>query len=68
MFDLEAQLFVHTEIQHHRWLVLLLTMVIAHLTFYYRLLFLSNCEKIPYHTSILTGGGWILELLSGHPG
>ncbi|EGO00181.1 hypothetical protein SERLA73DRAFT_27878, partial [Serpula lacrymans var. lacrymans S7.3] len=21
----------------------------------------------PYHTSILTGHGWVLELLSGHP-
>jgi hypothetical protein len=24
-------------------------------------------NKTPYHTSILTGEGWILELLSGHP-
>jgi len=23
--------------------------------------------KEPYHTSILTGEGWIMELLSGHP-
>jgi len=23
--------------------------------------------KIPYHTSILTGEGWVLELLNGHP-
>jgi hypothetical protein len=23
--------------------------------------------KEPYHTSILTGEGWIIELLSGHP-
>ncbi|KAF8834059.1 hypothetical protein BDN67DRAFT_869758, partial [Paxillus ammoniavirescens] len=22
---------------------------------------------IPYHTSILTGEGWMLELLNGHP-
>ena len=22
----------------------------------------------PYHTSILTGEGWVMELLSGHPG
>ena len=24
-------------------------------------------DKTPYHTSILTGEGWILELLNGHP-
>ena len=24
-------------------------------------------NKTPYHTSILTGEGWILELLNGHP-
>jgi hypothetical protein len=24
-------------------------------------------NKIPYHTSILTGEGWVLELLNGHP-
>ena len=24
-------------------------------------------EPEPYHTSILTGEGWVLELLSGHP-
>jgi hypothetical protein len=22
---------------------------------------------IPYHTSILTGQGWVLELINGHP-
>ena len=67
MFDLEAQLFIHAETQHCRQLVLLLMMVIAHVIFYYRLLFLSKHEKILYHTSILMGGGWILELLTGHP-
>jgi hypothetical protein len=25
-------------------------------------------NKTPYHTSILTGEGWVLELLNGHPG
>jgi hypothetical protein len=24
-------------------------------------------EPIPYHTSILTGAGWVSELLNGHP-
>ena len=23
--------------------------------------------KIPYHTSVLTGEGWVQELLDGHP-
>ena len=24
-------------------------------------------SKLPYHTSVLTGEGWVLELLNGHP-
>jgi hypothetical protein len=24
-------------------------------------------NKTPYHTSILTGEGWVLKLLNGHP-
>jgi hypothetical protein len=27
----------------------------------------SITMKTPYHTSILTGEGWVLELLTGHP-
>ena len=23
--------------------------------------------RLPYHTSILTGEGWLMELLAGHP-
>ncbi|KAF9445622.1 hypothetical protein P691DRAFT_636731, partial [Macrolepiota fuliginosa MF-IS2] len=23
--------------------------------------------KVPYHTSVLTGQGWVKELLNGHP-
>jgi len=30
-------------------------------------LLLSLTEREPYHTSILTGEGWVLELLAGHP-
>ncbi|KIJ07885.1 hypothetical protein PAXINDRAFT_34635, partial [Paxillus involutus ATCC 200175] len=30
------------------------------------ILFSSN-TPIPFHTSILTGEGWMLELLNGHP-
>jgi hypothetical protein len=31
------------------------------------LLLLSLAEREPYHTSILTGEGWVMELLAGHP-
>ena len=31
------------------------------------LMFQSPGIRIPYHTSILTGEGWVLELLHGHP-
>ncbi|KIJ14159.1 hypothetical protein PAXINDRAFT_33865, partial [Paxillus involutus ATCC 200175] len=27
----------------------------------------ENSRPIPYHMSILTGAGWVLELLNGHP-
>jgi len=27
----------------------------------------QRAEPIPYHTSILSGEGWMLELLNGHP-
>lgn len=30
-------------------------------------LLLSLYEREPYHTSILTGQGWVMELLDGHP-
>jgi hypothetical protein len=30
-------------------------------------LLLSLTERKPYHTSILTGQGWVMELLAGHP-
>lgn len=29
---------------------------------------LESAVKEPYHTSALTGEGWVLELMSGHPG
>ena len=35
--------------------------------YYYNLIFLIPTALIPYHTSILTGEGWMLELLNGHP-
>jgi hypothetical protein len=27
----------------------------------------DKAQRIPYHTSILTGPMWVLELLNGHP-
>jgi hypothetical protein len=30
-------------------------------------LLLSFRQRHPYHTSILTGEGWVMELLAGHP-
>ena len=65
--DLESQVVIHTELERRRRLFVLLTIIITHLTYYYELLFLSRRERIPYHTSILTGEGWMLELLNGHP-
>jgi hypothetical protein len=63
--DLEAQTAQHRH--HRRRLFILIAMIICHVAYYYHILFLSRPEKIPYHTSILTGEGWVLELLSSHP-
>ena len=65
--DLESQVVIHTELERRRRLFVLLTIIITHLTYYYELLFLLRRERIPYHTSILTSEGWMLELLNGHP-
>ena len=65
--DLEAQIVIQSELKCRQRLFVLLTIIIAHITYYYELLFLSRRERIPYHTSILTGEGWMLELLNGHP-
>jgi hypothetical protein len=27
----------------------------------------SNYDRIPYHTSALTGAAWVTELMNGHP-
>lgn len=65
--DPAAQLVLHAELERRRRLFVLLTILIAQVTYYYRILFLSpQSERIPHHTSILTGEGWMLELLSSH--
>jgi hypothetical protein len=60
--DLEAQ----THRRRHQ-IVIIITIAIAQITYLYNLLFLSHTERIPYHTSILTGQAWVYELISGHP-
>ena len=65
--DLEAQIVLQSELECRRHLLLLFTLLITHIVYYYHLLFTSSTEKIPYHTSILTGEEWTLELLNGHP-
>ena len=50
--------------QHLNWYITLFVAII--LTSTSRLL-LSLTEREPYHTSILTGEGWVMELLASHP-
>ena len=48
--------------QISRYITLLLTFIISAQA----VLLLPN-QRLPYHTSILTGQGWVEELLDGHP-
>jgi hypothetical protein len=51
-----------------RWvvgLILLLINIVAHCTVL--LLLEAHRDPEPYHTSILSGAGWLMELLLGHP-
>ena len=48
-------------------LIILLSTIMIQLVYYYNLLFLTPTAPIPFHTSILTGKAWVLELLNGHP-
>ena len=48
-------------------LIILLSTIMIQLVYYYNLLFLTPTVPIPFHTSILTGKAWVLELLNGHP-
>jgi hypothetical protein len=50
-----------------QWLIVILSTIMVQLIYYYNLLFLSTTIPIPFHTSILTGKAWVLELLNGHP-
>ena len=64
--DLEAQ---ESFENRRRRLVVLVSIIVTQLAYYYHLLLISTvaAEPIPYHTSILTGQAWMIELLNGHP-
>jgi hypothetical protein len=62
--DIEVQVIYY--VQRRRRLAALITLIVAQLAIYWQILFSSN-TPIPFHTSILTGEGWMLELLNGHP-
>ena len=64
MMDLEAQQV--QDARRHR-LVTLITLLVSQVVYYYNLIFLTPTAPILYHTSILIGEGWMLELLNGHP-
>jgi len=64
MMDLEAQ---QVQDARRRRLVILITLITSQIVYYYNLIFLAPTAPIPYHTSILSGEGWMLELLNGHP-
>jgi len=61
-------MFLHLEILRRRRIVamiILLLNTIIHCTLL--LLLEARKDPEPYHTSILTGAGWLIELLLGHP-
>jgi len=47
----------------HQYITLFITIILTGTSS----LLLSLTEREPYHTSILTGEGWVTELLAGHP-
>ena len=47
----------------HQYITLFITIILTGTSS----LLLSLTEQEPYHTSILTGEGWVTELLDGHP-
>jgi hypothetical protein len=48
-------------------ILIIITIAVAQITYLDSLLFLSHTERVPYHTSILTGQAWVYKLISGHP-
>ena len=47
----------------HQYITLFITIILTGTSS----LLLSLTEREPYHTLILTGEGWVMELLAGHP-
>jgi hypothetical protein len=65
---MDPTIFLRLEILRRRRVVgfiMLLINIIIHCTAL--LLLEARNDPQPYHTSILTGGGWLIELLLGHP-
>jgi len=62
--DLKAQ---QVQDARRRRLISLMVLIVSQVVYYYNLIFLTPNAPILYHTSILTGEGWMLELLNGHP-
>jgi hypothetical protein len=49
----------------HQFIVLFLSIIVTSTTAMLRSL--EGRDSEPYHTSILTGEGWVMELIGGHP-
>lgn len=65
--DPTTGMFLHLEILRRRrviGLIILLINIVTHCTVL--LLLEARSDPQPYHTSILTGAGWLMELLLGH--
>ena len=65
---MDPTMFLHLEILRRRrviGLIMLLINIVTHCTVL--LLLEAHSDPQPYHTSILTGAGWLMELLLGHP-
>ena len=60
-------LTAHIQIQWrlHQMVVLFLSIIVTATAAVVQLL--EHPGREPYHTSILTGEGWVMELLGGHP-
>jgi hypothetical protein len=56
----------HANLRQHHF-VMLITCIVVQVSTLYHSLFGTPQEKIPYHTSTLTGQAWVLELMTGHP-
>ena len=65
--DLDKEAHHHTQLERQHQLIVLISLITSQLVYCYNLVFLTPMEWIPYHTSILTGEAWMLELLNGHP-